>query len=360
LDILSHFSDDVDVKVVYFFPFTHLESHYKKAGIPVTYVKLNGKRAIIEGTKKLLKVIRNEKPDLIVSSLMRASFYSRFAGKISGVPVVGTFVGDSYGEVREAELKAQKKNFGYRFFRWLDKVTAQMPVYWISNGRAIAMSSAKALQIPSGKIKVVHRGRDLSAFPQWQSHNDRKNFHFIFIGRLIESKGLRELLIATSKIKEVHPHVKLDIIGEGAFKGTLDRLIEELRLTDTVIMHGRVTEGWKRLYEADCFVFPSWREGFSGALVEAMMAGIPIIASDIPMNLEAVDLNTALVYPVGDAEKLAQKMDEMISGYSGMVEMGKRARGLAGSKFEIRKIASEYESFLKSVVAKKVDKESLI
>jgi glycosyltransferase involved in cell wall biosynthesis len=101
------------------------------------------------------------------------------------------------------------------------------------------------------------------------------------------------------------------------------------------------------MYEAHCFVFPSRFEGFSGALVEAMMTGIPIISSDIPMNLEAVENNkTALVHQLKNATDLADKMQEMISNYETMIAMGKRARKVAIEKFDIKNIAKQYETLL--------------
>lgn len=360
LDILSHFSGEVNAKVVYFFPYFELKPDYERAGIPLIYADLKGKRSFIAGTRSLVRIIRKEKPDLIVSSIMRANFYSRIAGKITGTPVVGTFVSDSYGKVRIAEKKAKNQYRGFRFFWWLDKLTAQIPAYWISNAAAIAVSNAKALNIKEKKIKVIHRGRDSAVFPAWQPAEDQHEFRFVFVGRLLESKGLRELVIAISKIKTLHPEVKLDIFGEGGFRKSLERMVDELRLGDTVTLHGRVADGWKKLYDAACFVFPSWYEGFSGALVEAMMSGVPIIASDIPMNLEAVGKETALTYPVKDEAALAQRMTEMINNYAAMIEMGERARKAAGEKFDIKKIAADYESFLKTVVSKNVDVSSLI
>jgi glycosyltransferase involved in cell wall biosynthesis len=121
-----------------------------------------------------------------------------------------------------------------------------------------------------------------------------------------------------------------------------------------------VPNGWKKLYEAHCFVFPSWYEGFSGALIEAMMAGIPIIASDISMNLEAVDKETALIYKVKSVNELAAHMETMITSYPNMIEMGKRARAVASGRFDIKVIAAEYESFLHSVANKTVNEANLI
>ena len=78
-----------------------------------------------------------------------------------------------------------------------------------------------------------------------------------------------------------------------------------------------------------------------------MMIGIPIISSDIPMNLEAVENNkTALVHQLKDASDLTNKMEQMILDYTPMIEMGKRARGIAVQKFDIQKISQKYEGLL--------------
>ena len=360
LDILSHFSKDIEVKVIHFFPGFDLKDDYEKAGIPLHYVGLSGKREFIKGTRSLIRLIKTEKPHLIVSSIMRANFYSRFAGIITGTPIIGTFVNDSYGALRIEEMKRKKQYMSYRIFWLMDKYTSWIPKYWISNAISIAQSNIKALGISKGKTKVIYRGREIALFPPYQPSVDRSVFKFVFVGRLLERKGLGELLDAVKIVKEKYPHIKLDICGHGLFRKKVESFIIKLQLQDTVSLHGKVPNGWKRLYESDCFVFPSWYEGFSGALVEAMAVGIPIIASDIPMNMEAINDKTALIYPVKDTNKLVARMVRVIEEYPKMIEMGKRAREEAAARFDIRQIAAQYESFLIEVANGKVEKETLI
>ncbi|MFT3909012.1 MAG: glycosyltransferase [Ferruginibacter sp.] len=360
LDIISHFSRDVEVKVIHFFPGFDLKAEYEKAGIPLRYVGLSGKRSFLKGTRSLVKIIREEKPDLIVSSIMRANFFTRFASLITKTPVIGTFVNDSYGDIRIAEMRKKKQYAGFRFFWLLDKRTSGIPVYWISNAISIAESNARALGIKEKKIKVIYRGRETAVFPQWQPLPASTHFRLVFVGRLLERKGLAELFEALAIVRKKHKNISLDIYGEGGFRKKLETMSEQLQLQDSVSFHGKVLNGWKKLYEADCFVFPSWYEGFSGSLVEAMMAGIPIIASDIPMNMEAVSSDTALIYKVKDVNELADRIDKMITSYSAMIEMGKRARQEAMKRFDINVISHEYESFLKAVANKTVNTETLI
>ncbi len=108
LDILSHFSKGTETKVIYFYPGEDLRKDYEKAGIALHYANLKGKRSFLTGILRLVKLIRNEKPDLIVSSILRANLISRIAGLITRTPVIGTFVNDSYGQVRIEEMKRKK------------------------------------------------------------------------------------------------------------------------------------------------------------------------------------------------------------------------------------------------------------
>jgi glycosyltransferase involved in cell wall biosynthesis len=82
-----------------------------------------------------------------------------------------------------------------------------------------------------------------------------------------------------------------------------------------------------------------------------MMAGIPIIASDIPMNLEAVEADkSALIFPVSNSKALAEKMIYAIKHPELMLELGNQARTVASQRFDIDVIAKEYEGVLKSVL----------
>ena len=90
------------------------------------------------------------------------------------------------------------------------------------------------------------------------------------------------------------------------------------------------------------------------------MAEVPIIASDIPMNLEAVSNDTATIFKVRDVNDLASKMSKVINEYPRTLEMARIAREEASQRFDIRNIAKEYETFLADVVNKSVKKQELL
>ncbi|MDN3204689.1 glycosyltransferase [Algoriphagus sediminis] len=178
----------------------------------------------------------------------------------------------------------------------------------------------------------------------------QKGYNFLSYGRLLERKGFQDAIQAFSMVLQKYPNCTLTIFGEGTFRHNLEDLIHTLAIKDSVSLPGKVINPADLLLNYDCFIFPSWYEGFSGALVEAMMVGIPIIASDISMNLEAVsDRETALVYPVGQVEALIEKMIWAISCKEKVKVLGEKARQKAKKDFDIEVISKDYEKVLYSV-----------
>ena len=310
----------------------------------------------------MIKLIRKVKPDLVVSSLAKSDLMTRIACLITGTTVISTFLNDTYGETRLNEQKQKKMYLKFLYGFMLDKLTSFIPKFWISNSKSIALSNAKVLGLKLKKIKVIYRGRDSNLFHEWQQPPlINSKMKFVFVGRLIERKGLLEMVEVFNILKDTHPNIQLDIYGEGDFQATLKKYIDHHNLQNIIKLNGSVVNGWKKIYEAHCFLFPSWYEGFSGSLVEAMMSGIPIVASDIEMNKEAItDIETGLLFKVKDKQEFLEKVFKMIEHYPDMILMGKRARKEAIERFDINVIAKQYEGFLKSVVNNKVDSSQLI
>lgn len=348
LDILSHFSKDTEVAVIYFFRGDDLKEAYEKAGIPLRYEPISGRFPLLKGILRLRKILRAEKPDLLVSSILRANLISRVACRLTGVKLVGTFVSDSYSGLRKSSFSLKRK-LGFYFYYRLDRLTAGIPVGWISNSKCIRESNCKYLGIDPAKVEVIYRGRNPEKFRVKENVLLPGRFRFVYVGRMLETKGAGELLEAFALTVKEFPFASLDMYGKGNYESVAKEKISRLGINDKVQLHGLVPNGWEKLYHADCFVFPSWYEGFSGSVVEAMMVGIPIIASDIPMNLEAVTPGrNALVFKVRDANDLAEQMKKAIRDYDLMCRMATQAREEALRRFDIKVIAAQYESYLHS------------
>lgn len=365
LEILSRFSSEVDVGFVYFYPKHELKEAYERAGIRLFFLDIPESYHFPLAVTRLVKLIRTEKPDLLVSSLWRADIITRMASWITGVPLVGTLVNDSYSPMAWKD----KQGLKYRLVYWLDRMTAGIPVHWIANAHALAQSHVKTLGIKRERISVVYRGRTIPTFPQPRFVPARPSCgspqtgitieNFISYGRLLERKGFQDAIRAFSVVITNYPDCTLTIFGEGPYRTQLESLIQDLGLEGSVFLPGKV-QNPVDLLDSDltehrtsfhCFLFPSWYEGFSGALVEAMMAGIPIIASDIPMNLEAIEADkSALVFPVGNVAEFADQLLFAIQNSERMEELGKEARKVAIQNFDIEVIANEYEEVLRGIL----------
>ncbi|SIN80740.1 glycosyltransferase family 4 protein [Algoriphagus halophilus] len=384
LELLSRFSKDFDTSLVYFYPRNELKGEYQRAGIRLFFLDIPEKYHLILGIRRLVSLIHKEKPDLLVSSLWRADIITRLASWITGVPLVGTLVNDSYSKLAWKDKSGIKHQIVY----WLDKITASIPEFWISNARALADSHIKTLGLNENKIEVVYRGRNIpknfwtsDKLREVRIHGERpsgknpkeqeespKTFNFISYGRLLERKGFQDAINAFSIVIEKYPNCSLTIFGEGPFRSELEKLVQDLNLNDSIFLPGKISNpnialingyyplttdpGSYRdcpLITAHCFLFPSWYEGFAGTLVEAMMAGISIIASNISMNLEAVSTENALIFEVQNSEQLANQMIFAIENPEYMAELGRKAREEAIARFDIEKIAIQYEQTLHKI-----------
>jgi len=366
LELISRFSEDLDVSLVYFYPRHDLKEDYELAGIRLFFLDIPESYNLYLGIKRLIKLIKQEKPDLLVSSLWRGDIITRISSIFTGVPLVGTFVNDSYSPISWKDKSGLKHKVVY----WIDRLTAGIPIHWIANSQALVESHQKTLGINPNKVSVVYRGREVPVIARTR-YEDEAIFskktpsyketaspprriavtrHFISYGRLLERKGFQDAIQAFSEVIKIYPDCTLTIYGEGTYRPQLEALISKLCLQEKVKLPGKVSDPTVLLNTEHCFLFPSWYEGFSGALVEAMMAGIPIIASDIPMNLEAVEADkSALIFPIGDSRSLKEKMMYAIENPEMMIELGKAAKFTAIQRFDIDVIAKQYQHTLVSI-----------
>jgi len=107
------------------------------------------------------------------------------------------------------------------------------------------------------------------------------DFVFGTIGRLVKVKGHTFLLKAFAKTLQSVPNAKLVIIGDGGLRNELNEEIEQLGLSGKVIMAGHIESAYQLMSGLDVFVLPSLEEGFGLVLLEAMVAKVPVIASNI-------------------------------------------------------------------------------
>lgn len=186
-------------------------------------------------------------------------------------------------------------------------------------------------------IKVIKNGVD-DKLKDYYNVNEVKD-SFIFVGRVVEEKGIRELIDAFKTIKELHPKIELNIYGDGDDFEKFERFTNG---DEEIKFYGRTEKPLKAMAENEIFVLPSYSEGLSLSLLDAAMMKKKIIASNVDGNLEViVDGETGLLVPPKDVNKLAEAMIWMLENKKEAEKMAKNVRKKYEDNFDFDKIFKE-------------------
>lgn len=329
-----------------------LKPQFIEKGIKVYSFNIQKQYGFVEAYKQLKKVVGAERPDIMVAYLTRSELVARLVAKYNKVPVVGTFVTDLYAINYNNHLSWMAKRKVW-LFKQLNKWTSSICSGFIANSLAIKEANSKQLSIPLQKIKVINRGRESFKFTckSFERKKEDVVIRFLNVSRLYQAKGHSDLILAFKKFVEVYPFSELHIVGDGPMRDKLQQLITDNQLGEKVFLLGSRNDVPSLISLYDCFVFPSHVEGFSGSLVEAMFAGLPIIASNIPQNKEVVThQETGYLFEKGSVEDLAEalfwyKDNEIIA-----TAMAKKAYSFAKQNFELEKIVAQFENYLHNAI----------
>ena len=176
----------------------------------------------------------------------------------------------------------------------------------------------------------------------------------VFTGRLHRAKGLRELVVAWSRVVRQKPAARLWLVGEGPDREELYDLILDRDLRGRVLMPGAFDWIDEILLAADLFVLPSHEEGMSLSLLEAMAAGVPVVATDIPGNRKLIcpGQHGLLVPPRNPdalAEAILQQLDESILARA----RARAARERVEREFSLTRMAERHLDLIRRSAAAK-------
>jgi glycosyltransferase involved in cell wall biosynthesis len=169
---------------------------------------------------------------------------------------------------------------------------------------------------------------------------------------LVPNKGHRYLIEATKEVIRRHPEVRVLLVGAGPSRETLTKLVSELGLDQHVRFLADCPDTREILAITTAFVLPSLGEGISVALLEAMAAGKPVIATAVPGNTDVVVAGvTGLLVPAQDASALAQAICELLADPCGARRMGAAGRVRVKNHFSFDNTRSRIEGLYDEVMA---------
>jgi glycosyltransferase involved in cell wall biosynthesis len=203
------------------------------------------------------------------------------------------------------------------------------------------------------RIRLIHSGIDPQRYDRCGDGSASTEYEAVvgIIASLEERKGHRYLLEAAAMLKRRGHKIKYLVAGEGPVRRQLEDRVKVLNLEDEVRFCGFVSDAPGILSQIDIFILPSLYEGLGVAVLEAMAAGKPVIASRVGGLPELIaDGETGLLVAPKNTEGLAQAIARLAGEKSLAREMGRRGAERARASFSLEKMASQNEAYYYELV----------
>lgn len=286
---------------------------------------------------QMMKVLRKEKPYIVHSMTPKAGLLTMIAGWLTGVPVrVHTFTGLVWPTASGLKRK---------ILMVTDWLTCACATHIIPEGQGV-LDDLKNHKVCCKPMKVLGygnvKGVDMDKFNParfTEVQRDAEVFRFVFVGRVVRDKGINELVSAFVRLNNEYPNTQLILVGR--YETNLDPLKSEtLRFIEKnpYIDACGPKYGDDLLVEylkSDCFVMPSYREGFPNTVLEAGAMGLPSIVTNINGSREIIiNGENGLIIPSKDADALYEAMKLMLLDNKMREKMASNARNLISSRFE--------------------------
>src|SRR3989344_9045049 len=308
---------------------------------------------------ELVTLMREWKPDTIFLNSSKAGVVGSIAGRIARVPRIIYRIGG--WSFNDPVSPLQKK-----FRLWMEQLTARLKdVIIVNSPDGVAQANIHHIRPRRTRMKVtpnvgarrtrpvqddgvvlIPNGIALSAFdtallPHTEAQTTLNTFFsnqpstppiILTIANFYPAKGLSILLDAYVQLVKTFPNFRAVIIGDGEGRAALTKQRADLGLDDIVALPGQCTDAATLLRGADVFVLPSIKEGFPWALLEAMAAMTPSVATDVGGVRWMVE-NTVSVVPPASAEALASALRDTLNDITNAHIRAAQSRRIVENRF---------------------------
>jgi glycosyltransferase involved in cell wall biosynthesis len=320
-----------------------LEGRLAQAGIPLTII---GKRWKVDpgAYRRLKALVERLRPDLVHGWMFAANTYGFAAARACGVKnfVVGQRCVDP----------------------WKSRVQLALDRTLARRCRAVVVNSHGVRDFyvahgtPLERVRVIPNGVALPAPPSTTRRqalaelNLSENARLIgLIGRLWPQKRVKDAIWATDLLKVIRDDVHLLIIGDGPQRDLLHRYRDQVRIADRVHFLGHRGDVPRLLPHFDVLWSASAYEGLSNVILEAMAAGVPVVATDIPGTRELVVANeTGYLVPVGDRAALAKYTDRLLNDAGLSAHLAAAARERIEREFSVERMVARHAELYRELL----------
>jgi glycosyltransferase involved in cell wall biosynthesis len=281
----------------------------------------------LRGILEHVRVLRGLRPDILHVNMDNpwTSSYGLLAGILTRTPMVAV-----------VHSPAPPWN---RRQRWLALPVARFVHNFVGVSEHLARYLESILDLRAGSTRVIHNG---IAVPTHLAPRPSTPEPIIgAVGRLSNQKGVQVLITAMQSL----PGYQLVLVGEGYDREELEVLARETGVGERVTFAGWTEPPWTSHWNFDVLAVPSFLEGFPLVVVEAMLAGIPVVATPVGGIPEiVVPEDTGLLVPTGDADALSQAIARLVTDDVLRTHVIERSRALAMERFTAATMAAAFEA----------------
>jgi glycosyltransferase involved in cell wall biosynthesis len=292
--------------------------------------------------RALSDALRRHRIEVAHSHEFSMAVYGAWAARRAGIPHIITMHGSRYYAKRlrrRVALRAAVASSAHT-------VAVSHP-YAAVMARDLLIRAPRILTVPNGLRHVPPRRvtlrRELGLRPD--------DCLAVAVGNLYPVKGHRHLIDALARLAERRPRLHVAVCGRGELHDALLTRAAAHGLADRVHLLGLRSDVPAVLAAADLFVLPSMSEGLPMALLEAMFAGCPIVASDVgDVGAALADGDAGVLVPAGDARALAAALDRLVGDPACAAALGRRAARRARAEYDVGRMLSRYADLYRAAL----------
>lgn len=313
-----------------------------RLGLPASLLSLP--RAVAGVTRE----VRAWSPDRLTTQLPSSDIAGRAAGGRCAIPVLTVWQNTTY-HPDALEGRGWRSTAAMSLFQGLDHWTARWAGAFAAVSGEVAESYCAALGVSASRCRVLHNSVDASRFAgDRKPRSGGRGLRLVHVGRHVRQKGLDVLLAALARLPK-DAEVVVDQYGAGPLGESLRNEARERGVDARIRWHGLSKDVSGALQAADAFVLPSRHEGLALVYLEALAAGLPVIASDLPANREVDPQGRAtLFYPKNDDEALSRAILSLAGNPQRRGELAREARALS-EPFRVESVGPKFLALLNSL-----------
>lgn len=330
---------------------TTLRERFVEAGAEVVDLSGGRRRRYSPRTAaRLLRELRRRRIDILQTHIAMAGVVGAFVGRAVHGPVIVA----TEQTTRSSHSRAMRPFCDAAFH------LAHAHVY-IS--RAVRSDFEQAFPaVATRSAEIITNGIDTAAIARVAAASRTavrdelgigpQTFAFVNVGRLTEQKGQRDAIEALARVRRTWANVELFVVGAGELESELERVAADLGVGAAVHFLGQRLDVHRLLGGFDAYVHPAVFEGLGIAVLEAMAAGLPTIASAVDAIPEYVlDRESGLLVPPRDPAALAAAMERVVADRDEAARLGREGQALVRRDHDIRVAVRAYEALYERLLS---------